>query len=56
VAKVNQHPQTHQLVVLSMEWDAFSYLIIDLVLTHTAPQLTFFWLVTFDHYFFWSFF
>jgi hypothetical protein len=39
-----------------MEWDAFSYLIPDPVLTHIAPQLTFFWLLTFDHYYFWSFF
>jgi len=42
MAKVNQHPQTHQLAILSMGGATFFHSIHVPVLTHIAPQSTFF--------------
>jgi hypothetical protein len=42
MAKVNEHPWMHQLVILPMGWATFSHLIPNPALTHITPQSTFF--------------
>jgi hypothetical protein len=46
LARVNQHPQIHQLAVLSIGWAAFFHPVPDPSLTLSTLNL--FWLLTFD--------